>query len=649
MSWGITEKQSNEIVNFITENHYCGIIAPTGSGKSTRMIRSIHELTGASIFITQPTIPAAKNLYQEMTRQMGPGKIGYAAEGEANYNRFTPIVYCTAGHLRRKMLSYFENGIVKSGAIDFCQVIVLDEAHNGSIDNDVITELWIQAAVSGIEVPRLVLASATLDKDSTVFKELPVYAIPTKSKEIKLEYAPKDYKPDANILYQDLAIEIIKKHINNPVPENDVSKWLVFCAGSREVEDVCSLLREPEFDNMIIFPIYSGLPEQDRAKIGANIELGKRAVFVATNIVEASLTIDGLDGVFDSLTEKVAETSSSGGLRLVVKHISKSSAKQRMGRTGRTREGFCYRMCTEKFFKTLPEQREPEIARAPITNVAIEFINVGLDPVKLFKGRVSEIRMKDTLNLLKNLKMIDSKNMVTDLGKFVTMFPLGVRNSALIYNWIQLKKKDGSPYPIYPIVVLACLIDCYSPWYYFIPKKDEDMNIQEYGKFKSKYFREYFSKYESNNDLKTMLRMWNYTLNTFKSLKPEHEELLAWSQENSLNNKKMKELFKVVKKCCEDISKIYGVVVQIGPFDEDTVLRVAKPLLINSYGDNTFELAKDGVYFSRKNKTYYKLDNQAKLNPGYKELPNKILALSTREIVTSSGFSSNIISLSFPI
>jgi hypothetical protein len=103
--------------------------------------------------------------------------------------------------------------------------------------------------------------------------------------------------------------------------------------------------------------------------------------------------------------EKIAETSSSGGLRLVVKNISKSSAKQRMGRTGRTREGFCFRMCTANYFNKLPEQRAAEITRAPITNVAIEFINVGLDPVALFKGRVSEQRMKDTLDLLKELKI----------------------------------------------------------------------------------------------------------------------------------------------------------------------------------------------------------------------------------------------------
>jgi HrpA-like RNA helicase len=647
MTWGINEKQNNEILTFINNNKYCGIIAPTGSGKSTSMIENIHNNGGATVFVTQPTIPAALGLYKEMGRRLGEDKVGYAVEGNANYNRFTPIVYCTAGHLRRKLLNYFDNGIVKSGAIDFCDVIVIDEAHSGSIDNDVITELWIEAASNGVEVPRLVLASATLDKNATVFKNLPVYTIPTKSLPVDIEYAAKDYKPDDSSLYTDLSVTVITKHINNPVKDDSVSKWLVFCAGSREVENVCSILKEAELTNVDIFPVYSNLPEEERAKINNTIELGKRAIFVATNIVEASLTIDGLDGVFDCLTEKVAETSSSGGLRLSVKNISKSSAAQRKGRTGRTVPGFCYRMCTNRFFNNLKDSREPEIARAPITNVAIEFINVGLDPIKLFKGRVSEQRMKDTLNLLKNLKMIDSKNNVTELGKFVTMFPLGVRNSALIFNWMQLKTKEGKSYPVYPMVVLACLIDCYGPWYYYLPKKGEESN-EEYNRIKYKYFKTHFTKYESENDLKTLLKMWNYTMDNFKTLNPDYEELFYWCNDNSLNNKKMKELFKIVRKCMDDISKVDNLVLQIGPFDEDKFLKLSKDIITNSYSDNIYELKEDSVYFNSKNKQYFKLEYQQRLNPNLKEKYSKILGLITREITTGKG-NNNIISLSFPI
>lgn len=649
MKWGITDEQNNEILKFISENQYCGIIAPTGSGKSTAMIQNIYEKGSATVFVTQPTIPAAKSLYKEMAKRLGDDKVGFAAEGTVQYTRYTPIVYCTAGHLRRKMLNYFENGLVKDGAIDFCTVIVLDEAHNGSLDNDIITELWIQAVKQGAEVPRLVLASATLSKESTVFEDLPIYELPTRSMKVDIEYASKDYTPDNKNLYIDMSIAVLTKHINNPVPENDVSKWLVFCAGSREVEDVCSIIREAELEKVLIFPVYSSLPDEQRAKITSDIPLGHRAIFVATNIVEASLTIDGLDGVFDSLTEKVGETSSSGGLRLVVKHISKSSASQRKGRTGRTRPGFCFRMCTPRFFETLTAQREPEIARVPLTNVSIEFINVGLDPVALFKGRVSQQRIKDTIDLLKSLEMIDKKNKVTELGTFVTMFPLGVRNSAMIYNWMQLKKKDGSPYAIYPIIVLTCLIDSYNPWYYYIPKKSEDYTVEEYNKFKNKYFKEKFGKYESNSDLKTLLLMWNDLINNFKTLKPNYDELFQWSFEHSLNNKKIQEVLKVIKQCCEKISNDNDVIIPIGTFNEDIFLKLASKVLTKSYGDNIYDMVKDGVYINKKNKVYYKMDNQQKLNPSLKYQSKKIIGLITREIVLGGKYSNNIISLSFPI
>lgn len=62
MTWGITEEQSNEIVKFVSENAYCGIIAPTGSGKSTKMIRAINELTGATVFCNSANYPGCKKL-----------------------------------------------------------------------------------------------------------------------------------------------------------------------------------------------------------------------------------------------------------------------------------------------------------------------------------------------------------------------------------------------------------------------------------------------------------------------------------------------------------------------------------------------------------------------------------------------------------
>ena len=67
--------------------------------------------------------------------------------------------------------------------------------------------------------------------------------------------------------------------------------------------------------------------------------VGVRTIIVATNIAESSITIADLDGIIDTLREKNIKESLSGGLRLSVDIVSKSSAEQRMGRLGRTGPG----------------------------------------------------------------------------------------------------------------------------------------------------------------------------------------------------------------------------------------------------------------------------------------------------------------------
>lgn len=649
MGWGITSEQNDKILEFIADNEFCGIIAPTGSGKSTTMIEKIYRDGGEPrIFISEPTIPAAEGLYRYMSKTMGKDLIGYAAEGNVRYNNSTPIVYCTSGHLRRKMLNCFENGEIKSGAMDFCSVIVLDEAHNGTIDNDAIIELWIKAAELNVSVPRLVLASATLSKENTVFSNLPIHEIKTVSLPVKVEYANKDYRPDDRMMYTDLSVNIAVKHMNTPVPENKFSRWLVFCSGSSEVENVCSLLREQSLKNVRVLPLYSKLPIEQVDMIQKPPMEGFRDIIVATNIAEASITIDGLDGVFDSMCEKVGETSSSGGFRLSVKHISKSSAKQRLGRTGRTVSGFCFRMCKETFFNNLPEQREPEITRVPLTNLVIEFMNVGLDPIQMFKGRVSDKKLRDTLNDLKELKMIDEDNNVTEIGNFATLFPLSVKNSALIYNWTQLKDKEGNRYPMYPGVVLACIIDSFGPSYYFYPRKEEGQNAKEYEKFKMDYYIKNFKRYESENDLKTLLKMWNDMMSSFQSLKVGYNTTSQWSRDHSLNNKKIQELIKVVRQCCVILSGYTKSDIPIGPFNEEKFLSLITRTLIKSYKDGIYEITKPGVYMSKESGTYFRIDKGQALNYGSVPSYDKILGLRTAEI-SSGKTTSNIISLSFPI
>jgi HrpA-like RNA helicase len=305
-------------------------------------------------------------------------------------------------------------------------------------------------------------------------------------------------------------------------------------------------------------------------------------------------------------------------------------------------------MCTEPYFYKLPEQREPEIMRVPLTGVIVELLNVGLDPEELFSNRIPEEKMKDTITTLQTLKMLDAKKNVTEIGNFAAILPLAVRNSAIIYNWMKtVRKDDGTSYPVYPIVVLAALIDCFGP-YYFYPRKEEGMNAKEYETVKMKTYAKYFAKFEGFNDIESMMRMWNVMMSELQTLKPGYLPVLEWSKKNSMNNKKMQEVVKIVRQCCTYIAKNFGQEIVLGPFNERKVYLLSESLIQYAYYNFIFTHSGSGNYYNAKTKEYFRLDRRQGVNITDKETPMKIVALRTAEISGAGKKSSNVISLFIP-
>ena len=155
------ENTLNLVLSDDLKNLIIGVMAPTGSGKSTTLIESIQRQASEilnrnfKIYVVEPTIPATIGLYKRMVELYGDEiQIGYAAESNVNYNNNTEIVYCTGGHMENKMLSNFQNGEPKTN-IDFCDVIILDEAHRESLDQDTIVALWKTALLADAKVTKI--------------------------------------------------------------------------------------------------------------------------------------------------------------------------------------------------------------------------------------------------------------------------------------------------------------------------------------------------------------------------------------------------------------------------------------------------------------------------------------------------------------
>jgi ATP-dependent RNA helicase DHX8/PRP22 len=115
-------------------------------------------------------ISVAKRVAEEVGCRLGD-KVGYTIRFDNNTTPATELVYMTDGMLLRECLV---DPTLKAYA-----VLILDEAHERTINTDVLFGLLKKAAKARPDL-KLLVTSATLDveKFSTYFYEAPIFTIP---------------------------------------------------------------------------------------------------------------------------------------------------------------------------------------------------------------------------------------------------------------------------------------------------------------------------------------------------------------------------------------------------------------------------------------------------------------------------------------
>ena len=154
----------------------------------------------------------------------------------------------------------------------------------------------------------------------------------------------------------------------------------------------------------------------------------RRQVVVSTNIAETSLTIDGVVFVIDpGFSKQKVYNPRIRVESLLVSPISKASAQQRAGRAGRTKPGKCFRLYTEKAFKSeMQDNTYPEILRSNLGTVVLQLKKLGIDDLVHFDFMdppAPETLMR-ALELLNYLSALDDSGNLTDLGAIMAEFPL---------------------------------------------------------------------------------------------------------------------------------------------------------------------------------------------------------------------------------
>jgi len=658
--------------------------SPTGTGKSIGIPWIIIKYNpDFKVMVSVPTRAAALSLFQSMKLYDPEIRVGYAADREIRYDTDSQIIYATSGHVENLLYRNIRNGVC--GDITFCDVLMIDEIHLGTVANDIIYSLWEYCATSSQRddktsvgstsspqimrgksreeiryskrYPRVILSSAFIDDEK--FPGIAKYTVATQSYPVQTIF--HDEYINMKELYEELAEIVNEYHLTEPLDNH----FLVFAPGQKEIERVITWLNVLKIEDVELIPAYSNLETSDLEKIYQEYP-DKRKIIVATNIAETAITIEGVGMVFDSLMEKRAETSAIGSLRLVTDIIPRTSSDQRRGRTGRTKPGKYYVMAKEEKYLSLIPTRKDEIERIPLTDTIMSLITVGLDPSIIIK-KLTEERKKYAINELIRLELItmeddtsedikeedfSSKNLssvkykVTIKGKFVDKFDLSVYTSSTLYDVFETYKTDDKQQVIKPlhICALLTLIDTYEPPYFRFKPAPKGVDAKA---FKEEYKEKYFEKYRGDTDVHVLGNIWNDLIEFAGGYDKLNEKdgfrkLSDWSNKNSMNYRQVKEMLKKLRSVIFTLKKM-GYVIH----DNLENSKMNVPELIDSIRDIMFinysEFRMKAIsMFSTKYKRpddsfIYFTDLINTVNNIEEKLPMNIIVLGSTESVDKLG------------
>ncbi len=391
----------DQIVATVREKRRVIIVAPPGSGKTTRVPPALVAL-GPTILL-QPRRVAARALTRRIAeeRQWKIGEeIGWQIRFERRFSAKTQLLVATEGILTARLQS--------DPLLSDFNVVILDEFHERSIHADLALALVRQAALSRDDLS-IVVMSATIDwRPIAEFLGAPVIEIETRRFPIETRYRPNASVPEA--IRE--AAATAKGHV------------LAFLPGAREIDRAAAAL-----PGMNVFPLHGSLDvdAQERALAPS----ATQKIILATNVAETSLTVDGVTDVIDSGQQKVLRFDTDTAVdHLVTELISRDSADQRAGRAGRTGPGRATRLWDERML--LRPQREPEVRRIDLTGPVLDIISWGGDP-KTFEWfeRPAESRIDAALDLLQLLGAIEGGRL-TATGVRMQRIPLHPRLARMV-------------------------------------------------------------------------------------------------------------------------------------------------------------------------------------------------------------------------
>lgn len=388
-----------EILDAVKANPVVIITAETGAGKSTQVPKFLLE-AGYDLVVTQPRRLAARTVAQRVAEELGEKlgeAIGFRTAVDRADSAATRCLFCTDGLALVRELMGQNKG-----------VLVLDEVHEWNENMEVLVA-WTKILVKENPNFKVVLMSATLEAEklAAFYEGAPVISVPGRTFQVTEEQPTK------------LVDDVVRL-------VNEDRNVLVFQPGKQEIEETVATLRQLQVSAEIL-PLHGQLTPAEQAKCFKHYSRPK--VVVSTNVAQTSVTIDDIDAVVDSGTERRIELV-NGVEGLYLKPISRADAAQRKGRAGRTKAGIYIDHCPSSDRADFPKA---EILRKRLDQTVLRLAIAGFDMAELeFFHQPAKSEIANAKRSLVALGCMDAAGAVTKIGKLVNRLPVSVQYARML-------------------------------------------------------------------------------------------------------------------------------------------------------------------------------------------------------------------------
>jgi len=408
------------------------VVAPPGSGKTTRVPPALLDVVDGTVVVLQPRRVAARMAAQRIAQERGGrvgGEVGYRTRFERKVSSETRIEFVTEGLLlRRLQADPFLEGV---GAV------VLDELHERSLDIDLALALLREVQQEARDDLRLVVMSATLDPGPVQSflggeQGCDVVLAEGRAFPVELDWLPRESTRRIE--------EQVASAVRRVLAEEARGHVLVFLPSVRTIAAARRGLLDGDLPGDVrVFALHGSLPPKEQDAALAPWE-GGRKVVLATNVAETSVTFDGVRTVIDAGLAVVARFDAATGVtRLERERIARDSADQRAGRAGRTGPGRCLRLWTEREDAALASASAPEVRRADLASACLQLLAWGDEPAEFgWFERPPPGALDRAERLLRSLGAWDDAGLTT-VGRQLAALPVHPRLGRVL---LEARRRD---------------------------------------------------------------------------------------------------------------------------------------------------------------------------------------------------------------